>query len=59
MSLAENSCIPCRGGVPPVTADRAQALLKELCIFCLLRVSNFSENRTKAGFALKLMVDWG
>ncbi len=30
MSLAENACIPCRGGVPPVTADRAQALLREL-----------------------------
>ncbi len=30
MSLADNKCIPCRGGVPPVPADRAQALLKEL-----------------------------
>ena len=30
MSLADNTCIPCRGGVPPVPADRAQALLKEL-----------------------------
>ena len=30
MSLADNQCIPCRGGVPPVAADRAQALLKEL-----------------------------
>ncbi len=30
MSLADNKCIPCRGGVPPVQADRAQALLKEL-----------------------------
>ena len=30
MSLADNKCIPCRGGVPPVSVDRAQALLKEL-----------------------------
>ena len=30
MNLADNKCIPCRGGVPPVAADRAQALLKEL-----------------------------
>ncbi|MBK9946406.1 MAG: 4a-hydroxytetrahydrobiopterin dehydratase [Nitrospira sp.] len=30
MSLADNKCIPCRGGVPPVPNDRAQALLKEL-----------------------------
>lgn len=30
MGLADNKCIPCRGGVPPVPNDRAQALLKEL-----------------------------
>ncbi|THJ24206.1 MAG: 4a-hydroxytetrahydrobiopterin dehydratase [Nitrospira sp. CG24D] len=30
MGLADNKCIPCRGGVPPVSPDRAQALLKEL-----------------------------
>jgi 4a-hydroxytetrahydrobiopterin dehydratase len=30
MSLADNKCVPCRGGVPPVPNDRAQALLKEL-----------------------------
>ena len=30
MGLADNSCIPCRGGVPPVPADRAQVLLHEL-----------------------------
>ena len=30
MSLADNTCIPCRGGVPPVPADRAQALDVEL-----------------------------
>jgi len=30
MSLAENKCIPCSGGVPPLAQDRAQAMLKEL-----------------------------
>ncbi len=30
MSLADNACIPCRGGVPPLEVDRAQTLLKEL-----------------------------
>lgn len=30
MSLADNKCIPCRGGVPPLPADRIQALLAEL-----------------------------
>ena len=30
MSLADNQCIPCRGGVPPLSNDRTQTLLKEL-----------------------------
>lgn len=30
MSLAEQKCIPCRGGVPPMAIDRAQDLLLEL-----------------------------
>lgn len=30
MGLADNTCVPCRGGVPPLPGDRAQTLLKEL-----------------------------
>lgn len=30
MNLAEQKCIPCRGGVPPLAKDRAQVLLREL-----------------------------
>ena len=30
MGLADNKCVPCRGGVPPLPSDRAQSLLKEL-----------------------------
>jgi len=30
MSLAEQKCIPCSGGVPPMAKDRAEALLREL-----------------------------
>lgn len=30
MSLADNHCVPCRGGVPPLPADRVQVLLGEL-----------------------------
>ena len=30
MSLAEQKCIPCSGGVPPLAKDRAEALLREL-----------------------------
>lgn len=30
MSLAEKTCIPCRGGVPPLPADESRALLAQL-----------------------------
>jgi 4a-hydroxytetrahydrobiopterin dehydratase len=30
MSLADNKCIPCSGGVPPLTAEHAQRLLRDL-----------------------------
>lgn len=30
MSLADHKCTPCRGGVPPLARDRAQAMLAEL-----------------------------
>ncbi len=30
MGLADQTCVPCRGGVPPLPAHRIEALLKEL-----------------------------
>ena len=30
MSLADQECIPCRGGVPPLSDEKVQALLREL-----------------------------
>lgn len=30
MSLADQHCVPCRGGVPPLERSRAEALLREL-----------------------------
>ncbi len=30
MSLADQTCVPCRGGVPPLPTPRIEALLKEL-----------------------------
>ena len=30
MSLADNTCVPCRGGVPPLEAAKAQELLGQL-----------------------------
>lgn len=29
-SLSEKTCVPCRGGVPPLSADEAQRLLRQL-----------------------------
>ena len=30
MSLAEKTCVPCRGGVPPLTADEIRPLAAQL-----------------------------
>lgn len=30
MALADNKCVPCRGGVPPVERSKADELLKQL-----------------------------
>lgn len=30
MTLADQACVPCRGGVPPLDPERAKALLSEL-----------------------------
>jgi 4a-hydroxytetrahydrobiopterin dehydratase len=30
MGLADNKCVPCRGGVPPLEPAKAQELLKQL-----------------------------
>src|SRR5947199_1481951 len=30
MSLADQKCVPCRGGVPPMEPAKAQAMLKQL-----------------------------
>ncbi|HEV2262100.1 MAG TPA: 4a-hydroxytetrahydrobiopterin dehydratase [Candidatus Rubrimentiphilum sp.] len=30
MELAERTCVPCRGGVPPMPRDAAQAMLAQL-----------------------------
>jgi 4a-hydroxytetrahydrobiopterin dehydratase len=30
MSLKDQECVPCRGGVPPVAGDIAQGLLRQL-----------------------------
>ena len=30
MGFADQKCVPCRGGVPPMAKERAEALLREL-----------------------------
>lgn len=30
MSLSEKSCVPCRGGIPPLTREEIEPLFKEL-----------------------------
>jgi 4a-hydroxytetrahydrobiopterin dehydratase len=43
MSLANNRCIPCRGGVPPIPTERERALLAELERGWYLNQSNHLE----------------
>ena len=30
MGLADNKCVPCRGGVPPMERAKAEEMLKQL-----------------------------
>ncbi len=30
MSLAEQACVPCKGGAPPMDTERAEELLREV-----------------------------
>ena len=58
MGLADNQCIPCRGGVPPLSPARISELLKELDkgwelndAGHLLRAYSFSNFVTAMAFA--------
>lgn len=52
MSLAEKSCVPCRGGVPPLSANEFAPLLAELSgwqvengkkLVKVIRLKNFAQ----------------
>lgn len=45
MSLADNQCVPCRGGVPPMPAERARELLGQLAEGWELNASGHLERR--------------
>ncbi|MEP7304523.1 MAG: 4a-hydroxytetrahydrobiopterin dehydratase [Acidobacteriota bacterium] len=36
MTLAEKTCVPCRGGVPPLTADEIQPLIAQLQLWTVV-----------------------
>jgi 4a-hydroxytetrahydrobiopterin dehydratase len=55
MSLAEQKCIPCSGGVPPLAKDRAEALLRELDLGWRLNADGHLERAYAFGdFALAM-----
>ena len=43
MALADNKCVPCRGGVPPLETSRVQELLKELGVWWQLNQAGHLE----------------
>jgi len=43
MSLAEQNCVPCKGGVPPMARPRAMELLRELDVGWMLNAEGHLE----------------
>jgi 4a-hydroxytetrahydrobiopterin dehydratase len=61
MGLADQQCIPCRGGVPPLSRERIDALLKELDAGWqlttsghLLRTYEFADFARSMAFAIRV-----
>jgi len=49
--LANQQCVPCRGGVPPLDADRQAELLKQLDGWSVERGHHLTKTYTFADFA--------
>lgn len=47
MSLSEKSCVPCRGGVPPLSAEQGQAQLAQTPGWSLMDDASRIERRFK------------
>jgi 4a-hydroxytetrahydrobiopterin dehydratase len=50
MGLADQTCVPCRGGVPPLTPDAAAKLLQELVGWELVDNHHLTKTFTLANF---------
>ena len=56
MSLAEKTCVPCRGGIPPLTADEIQPLAAQLPLWTVVgthhieKTLGFSDFKTALEF---------
>lgn len=49
--LASKTCVPCQGGVPPLPADRCQALLQQLAGWSIERDHHLSKTYKFPNFA--------
>ena len=49
MNLTKNTCVPCRGGIPPLTAGEAKALLSRTSGWSLIDGANKIERRFAFG----------
>lgn len=54
MSLSEKSCVPCRGGVPPLPADEVERLLGELDGWRVIEGHHLTKNFIFPDFARAL-----
>jgi len=51
MSLAEKKCVPCRGGVPPLSSAEIDPLLREVPKWSLNRAGHLERAYAFEGFA--------
>lgn len=51
MSLSERDCIPCKGGIPPLTAEEAAPLLEQLDGWAIIDGHHLHKDYTFDDFA--------
>ena len=52
--LSEQTCVPCRGGVPPLTPDESQRLLSQVDGWSVVDNHHIEKERTFADFKTAL-----
>jgi 4a-hydroxytetrahydrobiopterin dehydratase len=60
MALAEKTCVPCRGGVPPLTAEQIRPLISEINTWAVVnnhhieKEFKFADFKTALDFVIRV-----